>query len=142
VNSSGLLNLNGHSDTIGPLTMVGGDITTDFGATPGALILNGNVTSSAATPGRAATITGHLALGSSTRTFTVAANSPALPAPSDDMVINAVIAGVNVGLTKAGAGQLELTGTQANTYTGPTTVNAGTLRLNVTGGGAVPGTLV
>ena len=49
-----------------------------------------------------------------------------------------IIDGVGGGLTKQGAGTFTLTG--ANTYTGVTTVNAGTLAL--TGSGAVASTLV
>ena len=45
------------------------------------------------------------------------------------------------GMTLAGGGVLKLTGISANTYTGTTTVNAGTLLLNKTGV-AVPGDLV
>ncbi len=41
------------------------------------------------------------------------------------------VAGAGVGLTKLGTGTLQISGT-ANTYTGPTLINAGTL--NVTGG--------
>jgi autotransporter-associated beta strand protein len=61
------------------------------------------------------------------RTVTVSANT---------LTIGGVISG-GFGLTKAGAGTMTLTGT--NTYTGLTTVNAGTLNLNKAGG-ALPAT--
>ena len=44
--------------------------------------------------------------------------------------------GNTTGLTKSGDGTLTLSGSTANTYTGVTTVNAGTLVLNKTGTGA------
>ena len=56
---------------------------------------------------------------------------------TNTLQINAQIGnnGANAnGLTKAGDGTLQLSGTIANTYTGPTTVNAGTLVLNKSDG--------
>ncbi len=44
-------------------------------------------------------------------------------------------------MTLPGAGTLEYTGTAPNTYTGRTTVSAGTLALDVTGGTALAGSL-
>jgi autotransporter-associated beta strand protein len=54
--------------------------------------------------------------------------------------VNAVLAGTNIALNKTGAGTAILAG--ANTYTGPTTISAGTLKVNnsadsATGTGAV-----
>lgn len=63
--------------------------------------------------------------GASNRTLTVN--------QSTTTTFNGVITG-NLALTKAGAGSLTLSGTAANTYTGVTTLNAGTLLLGKTAG--------
>src|SRR5438552_1360712 len=62
--------------------------------------------------------TGAVTLGAS-RTVTVNANN---------LTVGGVISGSGFGLTKAGAGTLTLAGT--NTYSGGTTINAGTLNIN------------
>ncbi|QYM79384.1 autotransporter-associated beta strand repeat-containing protein [Horticoccus luteus] len=116
VNASGVLDLNNYSDTVAALTVAGGAaITTGTGT----LTLGGNVTHTG-TGSTAATISGNLALGATTRTITVGDSAAA-----DDLSISANISGSG-GLTKAGAGTLVLGGT--NTFTGPMTVNAGTVR--------------
>ncbi len=68
-------------------------------------------------------------MGGGTRIFTVNNAAPAV-----DLSISAAI--INGGLTKAGLGTMELSGT--NTYTGDTNVNAGTLELS--GGSAIADT--
>ncbi len=50
--------------------------------------------------------------------------------------------GLGYGITEIGGNTLTLNGSTANTYTGTTTVNAGTLQLNDTGGAAMAGPLV
>src|ERR1019366_6003726 len=55
--------------------------------------------------------------------------------------IAAVISG-GFGITKGGAGTLTLNAAAADTYTGTTTVNTGTLLLGDSGGVAVPGSLL
>ena len=87
-----------------------------------------------------ATISGNLALNSFTataavtRTFTVNDG-----AAGDDLVISAAISDGN-GLfssrasPKLGLGTMQFAGSAANTYTGTTTVNEGTLELNKTPG--------
>jgi autotransporter-associated beta strand protein len=99
--------------TIGGLTMTGGEVVSGVNGT---LTLAGNATTLACDS--EATLSGTLSLGSATRTFTVADGDA-----SNDLVISAEIS--NGGLIKAGAGTLELNG--ANSYTGTTTINAGTL---------------
>jgi autotransporter-associated beta strand protein len=122
IKDDGQLNLNNFSDTIGALTMTGGNVTTGTGT----LTLGGNVTGNAAST--VATISGKLALGGANRTFTIASGTTG----STDMDISAVISGIR-SITKAGSGTLTLSGTSANTFTGATTINAGTLELSKTG---------
>ena len=66
VNLGGTLDVNGYSETIGPLTMSGGTVKTGTGT----LTLNGNLTTLAS--GTSATITGNLAFTGGMRTITVA----------------------------------------------------------------------
>jgi fibronectin-binding autotransporter adhesin len=83
------------------------------------IILGGNITLGEATSGIGAlTFSGPVSLGSDTRTITVAN-------PTNN-TISGIISGTG-GLTIQGAGTLTLSG--ANTYSGNTTVSAGTLLL-------------
>jgi autotransporter-associated beta strand protein len=119
VNSDGVLDLNGHQQTIGSLTMTGGKVTLESGSL---LTLGGDVTATSDSGGNPATVggAGTLSLGPAGRTFTVKAGG-GVP----DMTISALITGTGDSLTKAGNGTLQLTNTEA--YTGGTTVKAGTL---------------
>src|SRR5439155_18294551 len=119
--------------SVATLTMTCGSITT---SSVGGIQLNGNVAaSSSASTGSAVIAGGFVQMGAATRTFTVA-DGPA----GVDLDISAEIKqqGGTVGFIKAGAGTLRLEGATSNTYTGPTTVNAGTLELDKTAGVAVP----
>ena len=119
INSSGKLDLNNNNEILAAatLTMTAGNITTGTGI----LTLGGDVTGNA--HALSATISGNLSLGGVTRTFTIANGAAAA-----DMQISAVISGTGAeGLIKAGAGTLVFSG--GNTYTGPTTVNAGVLNI-------------
>ena len=86
--------------------------------------------------------TGEFRLQNATRTFTVADGAAA----SDLTVSARIVDGSGIGaagITKEGAGTITLSGTVANTYTGDTTVNAGTLILAKTAGvNAVVGNLI
>src|SRR5262249_13565027 len=116
------LDLNDENETIGALTMNGGNVTTGTGR----LFLNANVTATSDANGNPARMSGIVSLNGATRTFTV---NDGVGAP--EMIIDADIIGDVNGLTKAGTGSLvRNNGTGANHYTGTTTVNAGTLRGN------------
>jgi autotransporter-associated beta strand protein len=150
VNSDGVLDLNGKSDTIGSLVIVDGQATTGAGligqltvgslnmtggtftaATAGsALVLAGDVTatSDAATGTAIISGKGQVSLGGATRTFTV--NRGSKPVDLDVGTVITSVAGE--GLTKDGAGRLELDA--ANTYGGLTTVNSGDLEVDGTVG--------
>lgn len=118
INSDGVLNLNNSDDTIGSFTLSGGHITTGTGV----LTLNGNITTTANAAERTAVIDGVLDLGLSTRTFTVANDTPA-----SDLTVNSVI---NFGsFIKAGAGTMTITSDNTFGYGGTTTVNAGVLNI-------------
>ena len=129
-----VLDLAGKATTIGSLTFGGvNGATSTVDLAGGTLTLGGDVRYDATNSPGTADIRngGSLALGSAARTFTVddaASTSP-------DLWIAAPISG-SVGLIKAGAGTLLLTGN--NSYTGNTIVTAGTLQL---GHGAAAGSV-
>jgi autotransporter-associated beta strand protein len=111
LNSGGTLDLNSKSDTVGPLTLNGGLITT----LSGTLFMNGD----AVVNGDAA-ISGNLGLGAVTRSLDFS-NATA------DLIVGAHISGSG-GLTKNGSGQLTLG--NSNSFSGPLTINSGTLKIN------------
>ena len=118
INRSGVLQLGGASDTVGPLTFNGGAVETDSGT----LTLNGDILVNATN--QTARISGNLALGGVTRTiYTLgASNTP-------DLLISAVISdgGAAAGFHKVGEGSLRIN--NANTFTGPVSVTDGQLRV-------------
>jgi fibronectin-binding autotransporter adhesin len=116
----GVYNLNGNSDTVGAISLTGSAITTGAGTLTG----NGSFTT-ATNANYASTISGNLGLGANA-TFTI--NDGLM---DNDAVIYATISG-GFTFAKAGTGVLILAG--SNTYTGATTVSAGTLRLGAPGG--------
>lgn len=85
--------------------------------------LGSNVVYDATNNPGGATISGKLALGIATRTFTVGDSSGA----DADLTVTADVSGSG-GITKAGAGTMVLSGT-ASSYSGATLVNAGVLRI-------------
>ena len=115
---SGTLNLNGFNDTIGPLTLAGGEVFTGTGT----MTLAGDITASAvgAFPANPSQISGNLSLGNALRTINVANNIVANP----DFTIQAQISsGTNGGFVKIGIGQMRLS--SANTYQGQTIISNG-----------------
>jgi fibronectin-binding autotransporter adhesin len=129
------LDLNGYSDAIGSLTL-GGTTTTSAAHVStglGTLTLGGNVTYTATGNPLGSTLSGNLALGATTRTFTVNNSTTA----ATDLTVSALISSTGGGLTKTGTGVLLLSG--ANTYDAVTTVSAGILEfstIGTVGGGA------
>jgi fibronectin-binding autotransporter adhesin len=103
------------AETIGALTMTGGSVDTSSAT----LTVNGTITATSDQFGSAATISGNLVLGSGGGTFVVNAGSG-----SHDLDVFAVVSG-NAALVKNGSGRMVLDA--ANSYTGATVVNAGTL---------------
>jgi autotransporter-associated beta strand protein len=127
--TGGVLQLN--SGGLGLEMSAGSTLTLNSdNAVAGKLLLKGDVSSSGATvvtiaSGLALTNKGNIDLDGGTRTFTVADG-----VTGTDMVISAVI--TNTGsIIKDGAGTLSLDA--ANTYSGTTAINGGTLIANVLG---------
>ena len=156
VRSSGSFVIGGVSsraiDTIGVLTVDGGlvSIRPDCVLTASGLVMTGGQISGAVQSefsllgGGAVTVGSSaiaeisvtaMGLGGGVNTFNITNGTAAI-----DMRITAVIS--NGSITKTGAGLLQLAGVAANTYTGLTTVAAGTLELNKFAGvSAVAGSL-
>jgi fibronectin-binding autotransporter adhesin len=114
VNDMGTFDLAGFDDTVGPITLHLGQVSTGGGL----LTLNGTITPVG--PGN--DISGRLSLGGVTRTLNIT--------PDDSLTIRALISNgaAAAGITKTGGGILVLYGT--NTFTGPVTVSGGTLQLH------------
>jgi autotransporter-associated beta strand protein len=119
INASGLLDLDDHSETVGPLTLFEGAITTGIGL----LSINGNITATGLPPApfNGATISGRLNLGGVTRTINTLSGGNAAA-----LTISATISGT-AGFTKTGSANLSLT--SSNSYTGVTTVADGNLSI-------------
>ena len=129
INSSGTLDLQANSEAIGSLTMTGGTVNGT-----GTLTLLGSLTTNAS--GVSPAINPNLDLGGGTRTFSIADGIA-------DTDLDLQVAVSNGGITKTGAGLLRFGGATANTFTGTTTVDNGTLVLAKTvANGAVGGPLV
>ena len=131
IESDGRLELNGFTESIGGLFLLGGQVT--MGA--GSLHLHGSTGSSGSST---STISGAVVLASSD------ANNLINTAIDSTLVINGSISGIK-GLRKVGAGTLELRGFAAtpNTFGGDTIVTEGTLVLNSGAlNGAIPGDLI
>lgn len=127
---SGVLNLNNGTQSIGTLTMGNGPVGSTSGVTlnTGALNLGGDVTYTASTTSGTASISGGTVNLGADRTFTINDST----ATNVEMLIDAVLANGDAtarSIVKAGTGTLVLN--QANTYTGNTSINAGTLKLGV-----------
>ena len=118
----GLFDLQGFNSTISTLTTFGGSVT----GSGASLILGGDVTATAG--GSNVTTVGTPLVLNASRAFTINDNAVAGDA---DLSANGVISDGSTasGLTKLGNGTLLLGA--ANTYTGLTTVSAGTLAYNV-----------
>ena len=116
--------------TAGNATLTFDTLTLGRGTTPATLAVNGDVTI-VGTSGSTAKIgtssgtaaSGVVDLGGGTRTISVANGAAAVD-------LQVAVPLVNGGLTKSGSGTMLLTA--VNTYTGPTTVRAGTLVLGAT----------
>ena len=124
---SGLPTSGGLSLTVqGVLTMTGGTID----GVGGRLLLRAggglSVTATADASGNTATINSNVDLNGATQTFTV---NDGFPNNGVDLDLTGIVSTAG-GVTKLGGGVLQFSGTNANTYTGLTTVTAGTLLLN------------
>lgn len=132
----------------GGLSLDGSIIHLSAGTSGSELVLNGDVTTSGTTASSITREAGtgllpYVSLSGTTgvvsRTFTVGGGGA-------DLSIAPIIyngAATTASLIKNGAGTLILTGTEANTYTGDTIINAGTLRLNKTAGvNSVAGSII
>ena len=116
INSDGVLNV-GASTGLGSLTLNGGQVNITNGQT---VTASSDVTSNANSAHQTSLISGG-ALNLTTGNINVARDSTL----ASDLTISSAIGGTN--LAKTGNGILTLSG--ANTYTGATNINAGTLRL-------------
>jgi autotransporter-associated beta strand protein len=126
--TAGTLNINNASALgTGTFTIAGGSNAIIDNTTAGAITLS---TNNAQIWNGDFTFTGTQSLNLGTGAVTLGA-SRAVTVNANNLTVGGVISGSGFGLTKAGAGTLTLGG--ANTYSGGTTVSAGTLQLSGSG---------
>lgn len=128
VRESGTFDLNGFNEGIAGLRLTGGTVQTGTGTLTIANAGGDEIRTHASS--QTATISGKLASNLSQGvTITTADGTAAV-----DLDISAAISGTAAKWTKAGSGVLQYSGTAANTFTGQTIIDAGTLRLNKSAG--------
>jgi autotransporter-associated beta strand protein len=126
--SAGKLNLN-HNNAVGTgtLTLSGGTLDVDAARTiTNAMSIGGNFT-----------FTGTNSLTQTTGGITLT-TSPTVTVSANTLSLGGIISGSN-GITKSGSGTMTLGG--LNTYTGVTTISAGTLKLDATSSSSSSGPL-
>ncbi len=131
VQTDGRLDLQSFNDTVGAVTMAGGNIQGS-----GTLTLGNNLTFNGV-GSATATVSANLNLGSTgTRVIQVGNNGVN---GDTDLTVSGAISGT-AGLNKTDLGTLELSGTSANTFSGAFQVSDGTVNLNKTAGVNATGT--
>ncbi len=116
--------------TGGTLAYAGSNVNNGYQIAAGDATAPGITSNASATT---STISGGVNIRSGNLGFNVAGGTTA---SGIDLLVSGVISGATYGITKTGAGVMALT--NANTYTGTTTISAGTLQL---GSGGTTGTL-
>jgi autotransporter-associated beta strand protein len=126
--AGGAFNLGGFSQTIGSLAL-GPSATVNPTVSTGAgtLTLGGNLTFSGGAGNQPAVISGNLNLGGAVRTVTVSVGTTA----AYDVVIGAAVGGSGGLVENGGSTIASLALNAVNSYTGPTTINDGTLTVGV-----------
>ena len=125
------------TQTVGPLDVRGGTVNT-VGANTNTLAINGTLTG-LVSGGTSGTINGNLNLVASEQFY--ASDTAGVAGLQINATISQVTLANPFSVTKQGTGTVVFNNTAANTYTGITTVNEGTLSLTGTAVG-VPSTLV
>jgi len=105
--------------------------TAVFSGTAGTVNVNTNSDSSVYVGGLRFTVADYTLSGGTLNLVGTGTTPATITASTGNTTISSVLAGTT-GMTKAGSGQLTLSGN--NTYTGTTTINGGTLVLNRNGG--------
>jgi fibronectin-binding autotransporter adhesin len=133
---TGTLTLSGANGFSGPVTINAGGVTVSGGSAiaNGTAVVLANVSGAVLTLSTSEQI-GSLAGGGTTGGNVVLGSNLLTVGDGTSTVYGGVIGGSGGQLTKVGAGELQLTG--ANTFTGATTISAGSLTLNNVGGAAL-----
>jgi len=134
----GTLNVTNNASLGGATLEIHSGTTLDNSSATGSLTLSANTQSWTGDFTFAGTGTGGLTVGNAATTSAItlsgSGSARTVTVSSATLAIGGVISGTGYGLTKAGAGTLQLLG--ASTYDGTTTVNGGTLQLVFTGTGS------